>query len=86
MTVSPYYQQRNEPNPFYTVDIIVERMVIKEVSIGKNNLRYKSIEKPGNLKFIGTKTGKFLFQIYDGNNPQQEYISIKKTLVRWYMG
>jgi len=86
MTVSPYYQQRNEPNPFYTVDIIVERMVIKEVSIGKNNLRYKSIEKPGNLKFIGTKTGKFLFQIYDGNNPQQEYISIKKTLVTGHFG
>jgi len=86
MTVSPYYQQRNEANPYYTVDITVEQMVAGEVNIGKKNLRYRNIEKEGDLKFIGKKTGKFLFQIYDGDNPQKEYISIKKDLVTGHFG
>jgi hypothetical protein len=73
MTVSPSYQQRNVPNPFYTVDITVDNMVKRLPAI--TNPTYRNITDSGKLKLLGDVTGKFLFQIYDNDEAKSFYIS-----------
>ena len=76
MTVSPSYQQRGVPNPFYTIDKIVDDNIQRLTKI--NTLTYRNIKEKGSLKLLGNVTGKFLFQIYGAGEPQPSYISIRK--------
>ena len=46
MTVSPSYQQRGVPNPFYTIDRIVDNNVQRLTKI--NNPTYWKILVPNN--------------------------------------
>ena len=84
MTVSPSYQQRNVPNPFYTVDITVDNMVKRLPAI--TNPTYRNITDSGKLKLLGDVTGKFLFQIYDNDEAKSFYISIRKKDITGHLG
>jgi len=84
MTVSPSYQQRNVPNPFYTVDITVDNMVKRLPAI--TNPTYRNITDSGKLKLLGNVTGKFLFQIYDNDEAKSFYISIRKKDITGHLG
>ena len=76
MTVSPSYQQRGVPNPFYTIDKPVDDKVKTLTKI--NEPTYRNIKEKGSLKLLGNPSGKFMFQIYSAEEPQAHYISIRK--------
>ena len=61
VTVSPYYKQKNVPNPFYTVVKTVDDKVTK--AVGFKNPLYRNVDK-GKGKNILDSNGKFIFQIY----------------------
>ena len=84
MTVSPSYQQRGVPNPFYTIDKIVDSNIQRLTKI--NTLTYRNIKEKGSLKLLGNVTGKFLFQIYGAGEPQPSYISIRKKDITGHLG
>ena len=84
MTVSPSYQQRGVPNPFYTIDKIVDSNIQRLTKI--NTLTYRNIKEKGSLKLLGNVTGKFLFQIYAAGEPQPSYISIRKKDITGHLG
>ena len=84
MTVSPSYQQRGVPNPFYTINKTVDRQV--QGLAKNNNLTYRNIKESGSLKLLGNPTGKFLFQIYIAGEAQPSYISIRKKDITGHLG
>ena len=84
MTVSPNYQQRGVPNPFYTINKIVDRWT--QGLVKNDNLTYKNIKEKGSLKLLGNATGKFLFQVYIAGESQPSYISIRKKDITGHLG
>ena len=64
MTVSPSYQQRGVPNPFYTISTIEDGKVKRLTKIKEPT--YKNIKEKGSLKLLGNPSGKFMFKIYSG--------------------
>ena len=84
MTVSPSYQQRGVPNPFYTINKVVDSLVQRLAK--NNNLTYRNIKESGSLKLLGNPTGKFLFQIYIAGEAQPSYISIRKKDITGHLG
>ena len=84
MTVSPSYQQRGVPNPFYTIDKPVDDKVKTLTKI--NEPTYRNIKEKGSLKLLGAASGKFMFQIYSADEPQAHYISIRKKDITGHLG
>ena len=83
VTVSPYYKQKNVPNPFYTVVETVDKEVSKLTGIAQP--LYRNVEQ-GTGKLILDTRGKFIFQIYDGQVEQKYHIKIRKSDVVGHYG
>ena len=84
VTVSPYYKQKNEFNPFYTVVKTVDDKVSKIV--GFKNPLYKNVDN-GDGKSILDTGGKFLFQIHKSKTLSTKfYISIRKKDITGHLG
>lgn len=90
LTISPDYQTKKGPNPYYTVTPEVESNVKKALK-GKadtNNLLFKSVEKPGTL--IYQEKGSNYFQIMnlvDGKaKATKYYIALSKSSVTGHYG
>ena len=83
VTVSPYYKQKNVPNPFYTVVETVNKEVSKLTGIAQP--LYRNVEQ-GTGKLILDTRGKFIFQIYDGQVEQKYHIKIRKSDVVGHYG
>ena len=84
VTVSPYYKQKNEFNPFYTVVKTVDDKVSKIV--GFKNPLYKNVDN-GDGKSILDTGGKFLFQIHKSKTLSTKfYISIRKKDIIGHLG
>ena len=84
VTVSPYYKQKNEFNPFYTVVKTVDDKVSKIVGF-KNSL-YKNVDNGVGKQIVDTN-GKFLFQIYRSKKlSTNSYISIRKKDIIGHLG
>ena len=69
MTISPSYQTKGVPNPYYTITDSIDRNILtklkKEYNILKSEvLRYKCIDKPSQKQTsIYDSRGKFIFQV-----------------------
>ena len=90
LTISPDYQTKKGPNPYYTVTPEVESNVKKALK-GKadtNNLLFKNVEKPGTL--IYQEKGNNYFQIMnliDGKvKATKYYIALSKSSVTGHYG
>ena len=82
-TISPFYKQKNVPNPFYTVKKAVNDSVVKKTGV-KEPL-YRNVEK-GKGKLILDTRGKFIFQIYNGKKELNLHITIRKSDVTGHLG
>ena len=82
-TISPFYKQKNVPNPFYTVKKAVNDSVVKKTGV-KEPL-YRNVEK-GKGKLILDTRGKFIFQIYNGKKELNSHITIRKSDVTGHLG
>ena len=90
LTISPDYQTKKGPNPYYTVTPEVESNVKKALK-GKadtSNLLFKNVEKPGTL--IYQEKGNNYFQIMnliDGKaKATKYYIALSKSSVTGHYG
>ena len=83
VTVSPYYKQKNVPNPFYTVVKAVNDKVSKFTQI-KDPL-YKNVDNGKGKNILDTR-GKFIFQIYNGKTELQYFITIRKGDIVGHLG
>ena len=83
VTVSPYYKQKNVPNPFYTVVKTVDDKVTK--AVGFKNPLYRNVDK-GKGKNILDSNGKFIFQIYRDKKETNSFITIRKKDITGHLG
>ena len=90
LTISPDYQTKKGPNPYYTITPEAESNVKKALK-GKadtNNLLFKNVEKPGTL--IYQEKGNNYFQIMnliDGKvKATKYYIALSKSSVTGHYG
>jgi hypothetical protein len=90
LTISPDYQTKKGPNPYYTITPEVESNVKKALK-GKadtNNLLFKNVEKPGALVY--QEKGNNYFQIMnliDGKaKATKYYIALSKSSVTGHYG
>ena len=90
LTISPFYQQKGNFNPYYVINSKIEKMV-KEDLPEKNydEILFKSVEKPKGNLLLDAK-GKFLFQIVIKRNKSEIetnfYIKLTKKLVQSHYG
>ena len=83
VTVSPYYKQKNVPNPFYTVVKTVDDKVSK--AVGFKNPLYRNVDKGKGKNILDTR-GKFIFQIYNGKTELKQFINIRKSDIVGHLG
>lgn len=84
LTISPYYQQKGEFNPYYTFKVDVDKVVKTKFPDAKE-IKYRSVEEPKGelLKTLGN--GKFNFQVeVDGNSTDYYIVSTASNVSGHY--
>ena len=77
LTVTPHYQQKGVYNPFYTLNIDVEKDI--RPTVGKGVIKFQNVLKGQGKLLKAYGRGKFIFQIVVDDNPTQYYITTIKT-------
>ena len=76
LTVTPHYQQKGVYNPFYTLNIDVEKDI--RPTVGKGVIKFQNVLKGQGKLLKAYGRGKFIFQIVVDDNPTQHYITTIK--------
>ena len=84
LTVTPHYQQKGVYNPFYTLNIDVEKDI--RPTVGKGVIKFQNVLKGQGKLLKAYGRGKFIFQIVVDDNPTQYYITTIKTNVTGHLG
>ena len=84
LTVTPHYQQKGVYNPFYTLDIDVEKDI--RPTVGKGVIKFQNVLTGQGKLLKAYGRGKFIFQIVVDDNPTQHYITTTKTNVTGHLG
>ena len=83
LTISPDYVMKGIENPFYDLDIDIQKDIIPAVGDGK--IKFKNTRKPtGTL--IKNYGGKFHFQINKDDEDIDKYITTIKKMVKSHLG
>jgi len=91
LTISPHYQQKGNFNPYYTLDISIEKIVKEDLpkKIKYVELLFKSVEKGEGTLLLDAK-GKFEFQIVAKTKSAEIetsfYIKVPKKFVKSHYG
>mgnify|MGYP003130054932 FL=1 len=84
LTISPHYQQKGVYNPFYELDIDIEKDIRPEV--GPGEITFANV-KSGTGKLIKSYgKGKFNFQIYVDNKKLKYYVVTTAKVVNGHLG
>jgi hypothetical protein len=83
LTVSPHYQSKGEFNPFYAINIDVEKDI--RPFVGDGSIKFKSVEQ-GSGELLKNYGGKYPFQINVNDSDTDKYIFATKTLVTGHLG
>ena len=84
LTVTPHYQQKGVYNPFYTLNIDVEKDI--RPTVGKGVIKFQNVLTGQGKLLKAYGRGKFIFQIVVDDNPTQYYITTIKTNVTGHLG
>jgi hypothetical protein len=83
LTISPYYQQKGEYNPYYTFKVDVDKDV--RPVVGDGEIKYQCVEKPNGKEIKAYGKGKYSFQVVVNNVPTEYYItSVAKNVAGHY--
>lgn len=98
MTISPAYQTKGVPNPYYVIESTIDKQVLKDLKkeynvLKSEILRYKCIDKPNNKwKSIYESRGKFIFgvEFYDTKTKKSletpYYVTLTTKSVKSHFG
>ena len=78
LTISPDYVMKGIENPFYDLDIDIQKDIIPAVGDGK--IKFKNTRKPSGT-LIKNYGGKFHFQINKDDEDIDKYITTTKKMV-----
>ena len=86
ITISPYYQQRGVPNPYYTLSASLDRN-IKNLLNTSDELQYLSVESDPRRRFIYKDRGGYEFKVMhkDGTDTGK-FIKTTKANVETHLG
>lgn len=85
LTISPFYQQKGEFNPYYTFKVDVDKDVKIKFPDAKE-IKYKCVEQ-GNGELLGTYgRGKFIFQVEVDGVLTQYYVIATASNVQGHLG
>lgn len=85
LTISPYYQQKGEFNPYYTFKVDVDKDVKDKIPDAKD-IKYRCVEKGQGELLKAYGKGKFIFQIYFGDTATEYYITSTASNVKGHLG
>jgi len=83
LTISPDYVMKGIENPFYDLDIDIQKDIIPAVGDGK--IKFKNTRKPSGT-LIKNYGGKFHFQINKDDEDIDKYITTTKKMVKSHLG
>ena len=85
LTVTPHYQQKGVYNPYYTLDIDVEKDI--RPTIGTGEIKFQNVLKGQGKLLKSYGKGKFIFQIVVGDIPTEYFITTpKKPYIIGHLG
>ena len=85
LTVTPHYQQKGVYNPYYTLDINVEKDI--RPTVGKGEIKFQNVLKGQGKLLKAYGKGKFVFQIVVGDTPTEYFITTpKKPYITGHLG
>ena len=84
LTVTPHYQQKGVHNPFYTLDIDVEKDI--RPTVGKGEIKFQNVLRGEGKLLKAYGKGKFTFQIIVNNVPTRYFITTTKSIVTGHLG
>ena len=85
LTVTPHYQQKGVYNPYYTLDIDVEKDI--RPTVGKGEIKFQNVLKGQGKLLKAYGKGKFVFQIVVGDTPTEYFITTpKKPYITGHLG
>ena len=84
LTVTPHYQQKGVHNPFYTLDINVEKDI--RPTVGKGEIKFQNVLRGEGKLLKAYGKGKFTFQIIVNNVPTRYFITTTKSIVTGHLG
>jgi len=83
LTISPTYVMKGVENPFYDLDIDVEKDI--KPAVGKGDIKFKNVKTP-----VGTEIknygGKFKFQISLDDSDTDKYVTTTQKMVKSHLG
>ena len=86
ITISPYYQQRGVPNPYYTLSASLDRD-IKNLLNTSDELQYLSVESDPRRRFIYKDRGGYEFKVmYKDGTDTGKFIKTTKANVETHLG
>lgn len=83
LTVSPYYTQKGQANPYYVIDFKDD--VVRQ-TVGDGEIKYKNVESPSGQELLSLGNGKFFFQIEKDGKDTPYYIRTTKSVVKSHFG
>ena len=84
LTITPHYQQRGVFNPFYDIDIDVEKDI--RPTVGKGEIKFQNVEQGQGELLKSYGRGKYFFQIVVDDKPTEYYINTTKSIVTGHFG
>lgn len=83
LTVSPYYTQRGQANPYYELDI---KLDVVQQTVGKGEIRFRNVENPSGQELLSIGNGKYFFQIELDGKETPYYVKTTKSAVKSHFG
>ena len=83
LTISPTYVMKGVENPFYDLDIDIEKDI--RPAIGKGEIKFKNVKMPSGTE-IKNYGGKFKFQINLDDSDTDKYVTTTQKMVKSHLG